>query len=91
MVEAYRPMRARQRETRAARATPVARRDGRCSPEPVVSEEVAGRGRRRVLGWAQGGCRVGKSIYGPSFRRELPNLGLDWAAREGRANQKKRG
>ena len=52
--------------------------------QPVVSEGAAGRGRRRVLGWAQGGCRVGQSICGPSFRRERPHLGLDWAAREGR-------
>jgi len=28
-----------------------------------------GRGRRRVLGWAQGGCGVGRTIGGSTFRR----------------------
>ena len=56
MLAAYRPMRAPRRDAHAARETSVARRDG------VSSEGAAGRGGRRVLGQAQDGCRVGKSI-----------------------------
>ena len=81
MLAAYRPMRARRREH-----MPRERRQLRVGMwalftgtrlQPVVSEGAAGRGRRRVLGWAQGGCRVGQSISDPSFRRERPHLGLE--------------
>ena len=59
--------------------------------QAVVSEGLAERGRRRVLGWAQGGCRVGESISDPQSRLERPHLGLEWAARQARVNQKNRG
>ena len=59
--------------------------------QAVVSEGLAERGRRRVLGWAQGGCRVGESVSDPQSRLERPHLGLEWAARQARVNQKNRG
>ena len=37
--------------------------------QPVVNEGEVGRGRRRVLGWAQGGCGAGRTIGGSTFRR----------------------
>ena len=37
--------------------------------QPVVNEGEVGRGRRRVLGWAQGGCGAGRTIDGSTFRR----------------------
>ena len=50
--------------------------------QPVVNEGEVGRGRRRVLGWAQGGCGAGRTIGGSTFRRarsqggsgELPGM-----------------
>ena len=35
----------------------------------VINEGEVGRGRRRVLGWAQGGCGAGRTIDGSTFRR----------------------
>ena len=51
--------------------------------QPVINEGEVGRGRRRVLGWAQGGCGAGHTIGGSTFRRagsqggrgELPGRG----------------
>ena len=37
--------------------------------QPVINEGEVGRGRRRVLGWAQGGCGAGHTIGGSTFRR----------------------
>ena len=37
--------------------------------QPVVNEGEVGRGRCRVLGWAQGGCGAGRTIGGSTFRR----------------------
>ena len=37
--------------------------------QPVVNEGEVGRGRRRELGWAQGGCGAGRTIGGLTFRR----------------------
>ena len=37
--------------------------------QPVVNEGEVGRGRRRELGWAQGGCGAGRTIGGSTFRR----------------------
>ena len=52
--------------------------------QPVINEGEVGRGRRRVLGWAQGGCGAGHTIGGSTFRRagsqggrgELPGSGV---------------
>ena len=51
--------------------------------QPVINEGEVERGRRRVLGWAQGGCGAGHTIGGSTFRRagsqggrgELPGRG----------------
>ena len=37
--------------------------------QPVINEAEVERGRRRVLGWAQGGCGAGHTIGGSTFRR----------------------
>ena len=37
--------------------------------QPVINEGEVERGRRRVLGWAQGGCGAGHTIGGSTFRR----------------------
>ena len=37
--------------------------------QPVINEGEVERGRRRVLGWAQGGCGAGRTIGGSTFRR----------------------
>ena len=49
--------------------------------QPVSYEGEVGRGSRRMLGWAQGGCRVGRTSFGPSSRRERPHLGWQGSRR----------
>ena len=52
--------------------------------QPVINEGEVERGRRRVLGWAQGRCGAGRTISGSTFRRagsqggrgELPGSGV---------------
>ena len=59
---------------RTARVTVVAARGNvwrgpDAMAQPVINEGEVGRGRRRVLGWAQGGCGAGHTIGGSTFRR----------------------
>ena len=60
--------------------------------QPVINEGEVGRGRRRVLGWAQGGCGAGHTIGGSTFRRAGSQGGQRRASRErGRREEECRG